>query len=127
VLVALYGPAITGAARTAASPLAPAPAVLSVAGGTATHNARCVQMKPSPGAAGNVIVALPAGGLLLRDTGGVGGSIFFRRFGANFVPFPENLAPHSSRAIVMPADSAGVPWQMQLTSSSTTQICGLRP
>ncbi len=126
-LVALYGPDIVAAAPTRPSPLAPAPAVLGVTGGSVIQHGRCVQVTPSPGAPANVVVTLPGGAALLRDLGAVGASIYLKRFGDNFVPFPQTLAPHSSRALVIPADSAGIPWQLQLTSSSPTELCGLHP
>ncbi len=126
VLVALYAPYITAAAPTRPSPLAPAPAVVFLSGGSVVQRGPCLNVTPAANVAATVIVTLPGGAAQLRDLGGTGAAIGLRRFGEAIVALPE-MPAHSSRIVALPADAAGVPWQLQLASTSPTQLCGLHP
>ena len=70
VLVALYAPYITAAAPTRPSPLAPAPAVVFLSGGSVVQRGPCLNVTPAANVAATVIVTLPGGAAQLRVLGG---------------------------------------------------------
>ena len=123
VMVALDAPQLATAPATPASPGAPAPGVVSVTGGVALTRGRCVEVKPTTGAAA-VVVTLPGGGVLLHDSGAAGATMGLRRFGEPFEPLAQPLPGRSTRTLVIPPDTSQIPWQLQIASSSPTAVCG---
>lgn len=124
VLIALDAPALTPL-RSAPSPLAPAPAVAAVASGHDVQHGSCIVLTALPATVMVATLTLPSGGAAIRDHGSGSAAPALRRFGEAFVPMSTSVPARGAVALAIPPDTAHVPWQLQLTSSSPLEVCGL--
>jgi hypothetical protein len=127
VLLALYSSVARQPVTAPPSPLAPIPSLLSLSGGKRTLRGKCVQLEPAGATPMTSEISLQRGGVLIHDSGSAPISLALRRFGDSFDALAEPVTAHSTVAVSLPADAAGKPWELQLTSSSQLSICGLRP
>jgi hypothetical protein len=127
VLLALEAPKLTPISSTTASSLASSPPrVLSIAGGSARSSGPCTTLTPSAAASMTTVLALPAGGVLIRTRRASVG-IAARRFGEAFVPVGTAHARELA-TLIAPSDAVTqrIPWQVKVSSSSLLQICTLK-
>jgi hypothetical protein len=127
VLLALEAPRLASMATVKRSPLAPAPAVATLVGGTLTQRGPCVDFSASPSVLLTGVLTLPRGGVAIRNGGGGAISLAFDRFGNVFLPSSSAVPPRGLVTLTFPADRDHTPWQLRLTSSSSLQVCGLQP
>jgi hypothetical protein len=115
---------------TTERPGATPPAVDVVTAGQVRTHGGCVNFRPDAavpgGAAPELQVTLPAGGLLLTAQGGRAG-VSVRRFAATFPRDPSAWLTPGSPAVLRPrADRAPQPWHVRLTPEARVSACGLR-
>jgi hypothetical protein len=127
VLVALGIPRLTPLGGTKPSSLAPAPTVSGLESARQVQHGACMDLTPLPGVAMSATLILPSGGVAIIDNGGAPVSLGYRRFGESFDPSSALVMPHSQAELSFMSDSAGVPWQLQVNSTSALAICGLAP
>ncbi len=126
VLVALEAPTVAALAGPQRSAPGAAPRVLLASSATAAQQGACVAFVPAAGTTGQAIVAMPPGGVIVRDRGAGTTSFAIKRFGDPFVPLAGTAAPHRAVMVTVRSDSApAVPWQLQVTSSSPLSVCGV--
>jgi hypothetical protein len=126
VLLALDAPALTAAASSKPSPLAPAPPVLALASGNQARRGACIDLTPLSSVTMSVVLALPTGGVEIHNRGMGPASPALRRFGDSFIGLAGSVSPRSDMALQLPEDASRRPWQLQLSSSSVLSVCGLR-
>jgi len=127
VLVQLGAIKLEPSGAVKASALAPAPATVSLVGAREVQSGGCLRLTPISGAQMNGVFTLPEGGVVIRDQGSAPVSLAARRFGETFIPLPSPLNAQSSTVVSISPDAAQVPWQLQVTTTSTLSICGLQP
>ncbi len=125
VLLTVEAPGLRPPGTTRLSALAPAPTVTSVSGANQSRHAECVRLRPRSGGAMNATLALPRGGVLVENEGATAATLSLKRFGDSFNALPVAAAPHSQNVLSLPVDTAEIPWQLQLISSSGLSVCGL--
>jgi hypothetical protein len=124
VLVAAGAPRIRPLVRIPHSALASAPAVTGIASGSQAQHGSCVVLTPLNGAMSATLV-LPSGGVALADEGRTPVSLAYRRFGEAFDPSPSSVAGHGAVELSFMPDAASTPWQLQVSSTSQLELCGL--
>jgi hypothetical protein len=124
VLLTLYAPVLEPLRAAGAQAAGSPPAVSSLSGATELGRGTCTTIAPLAGATATANVELPPGAVVIRDEGSSPASVALRRFGESFDPLSTGAAPHSAALLSMPRDSASVPWQMQVVSSSQLSLCG---
>jgi len=127
VLLSLGVPRLAPLGKTRPSALAPAPAIVSVAGGRAAQSAGCLELTAVARTPMVVALTLPSGGVTLRDQGSQPTSLALRRFGETFDPLAGVVSPRSAALLSLPQDAASVAWQLQVVSNSPVEVCGLLP
>jgi hypothetical protein len=127
VLVTLGIPRLTPLGRTKPSSLAPAPAVSGLESARQVQHGACMDLTPLPSVTMSATLILPSGGVAIIDHGGAPVSLGYRRFGESFDPSSALVMPHSQAELSFMSDSAAVPWQLQVNSTSALAICGLAP
>jgi hypothetical protein len=125
VLLALYAPLPRPLGTSRPSRLAPAPALTSLSGAAPARHGACVQLTPLAHASTVADLTLPSGGVVIRDEGAASASLALRRFGDSFDAIAQPAAAHSAQLLTVPADAAGVPWQLQLASTSPISLCAV--
>jgi hypothetical protein len=124
VLLALEAPALTPLSPSSAPSGGSPPALAAVSSGTASARGGCVALTPAPGTAVTAILTLPNSGLQIRDRGAAPVALAVRRFGDSFVALGGPLAARTAVALTPAPDAGqGVPWQLQLSSSSALTVC----
>jgi hypothetical protein len=125
VLVMLGAARLTPLGATKPSPLAPAPTVSGLVSGTQVQHGACMDLTPLPGATMSATFVAPRGGVGINDRGVAPVSLGYRRFGEAFDPSPMAVHPHSEAKLSFASDDAVVPWQFELGSASSVDVCGL--
>jgi hypothetical protein len=108
-----------------APPLAGAPAILALSGGTQVQHGGCVLLAPPSGGTVTGVFALPVSGADVSDRGNGPTSMALKRFGDSFNHISPTVNPHSAVALSVPRDSNSLPWQVQVSSPSLISICRL--
>lgn len=127
VLVALGDPQLAPLGTSKPSVLAPAPAIPALTSGVSIQRGGCIELTPTRGASMVATLVLPRGGVAISDHGSGLVSLGLRRFGEPFDPLQATVAPHGADKLSFSADSAPVPWQLQLGTTSMVAVCGLMP
>jgi len=127
VLLALEPPRLAPAAQSASAALAPAPELEGLLGGVAAQQAQCISFQPAAARTLTAQLTPPAGGAVVTDRGGGPVALGLKRYGDGYVPVAAAVAPRTAESVRLPADGAGVPWRMQMSSSSPFVVCGLLP
>jgi hypothetical protein len=127
VLVALGIPRLTPLGGTRPSSLAPAPTVSGLASARQAQHGACMDLTPLPGGVMSATLILPSGSVSITDHGSGPASLGYRRFGELFDPSSTQVMPNSQAELSFMLDSARVPWQLQVNSTSALAICGLAP
>jgi hypothetical protein len=127
VLVQLGVAKLSPLGATKPSVLARAPATISLAGATESQYGACLRLTPTAFTPMVVTLVLPTGGAIIRDRGASAISLATRRFGETFHRLSGPVSPHGGALLSISADSAPVPWQLQITSSAAVETCGVLP
>ncbi len=106
------------------STASPLPAtVLAATAGAVSHRGGCVRFVPTGAGATVEIQALPGDTVALDAAPGDSGAIALRRFASDFTATFATLGP-GSMLLRLPFDRAPkLPWELQLTTPSSTEIC----
>jgi hypothetical protein len=74
-------------------------------------------------------ITFPPGGGTIHDRGRSPVTLAFKRFGEVFDASPVAIAPGTEVEVARATDAAAVavPWQTQVSSTSSVIACGLRP
>ena len=103
----------------------PPPELIDSAGTEAVARGACLALEPD--GADTMIVRLPAGGVLIRASGGPIDRIGLRRFATRGFPIDAGaLAAGMTARIAIPPDSGPRRWELGLRSGSALGVCGLR-
>jgi hypothetical protein len=97
-----------------------------VSGGEADHGA-CVDLTPSQASSMSATLLVPHGGLRIADRGSAPVSIGYRRFGEAFDPSPAAVQPHGEAELSFAPDVSSIPWQLEIGSTSSVELCRLQP
>jgi hypothetical protein len=127
VLLALDGPALQPLGTVKPSPLAPAPSLTEINGGTVSQHAACVQLLPLHATSMTATLTLPSSGVAIYNEGTAPATLGLKRFGDSYVPLATPAASHSAGVLSLPTDSAPNRWQLQATASTPLSVCGLSP
>jgi hypothetical protein len=75
--------------------------------------------------AGSHVLRVPIGGVLVQASTEAGAQVSFRRYAtASFPVAVAPLAPGQAGVLHIPTDRATEPWEMALSSSAGTTVCG---
>jgi hypothetical protein len=125
VLLALEAPALSRLPALRIPSGGAAPAVEAISSGTASTRGGCTVLTPLPGTAVTAVLALPRMGLQIGNRGIAPAALAVRRFGDAFVALGGAVPAHTAAALTPAPDAASaVPWQLQLSSSSSLTACG---
>ena len=124
VLMQLGAVKLSPLGATRRSPLAPAPATVSLVEGRQVQRRGCLELTPVAGMSMVAVLALPRGGVTIHDQGPGPAALALRRFGEAFDPQPNPVNAHSAASLSVSPDAAHLPWQLQVTSSSSLLVCG---
>jgi hypothetical protein len=126
VLVALGEPRLTPLTRRPHTLAASAPALSRVVSGSAVDHGACVDLTPSPASSMIATLVVPTGGVRIEDRGVAPVSVGYRRFGEAFDSSPAAVQPHAEAELSFAPDAASVPWQLEIGSTSSVDVCGLQ-
>jgi hypothetical protein len=125
VLVELEMPRVAAPRATQLTPAPSAPAVLMLTSGTQALRGNCIALSPTPATTMTGLLQMPRGGALIRDRGAGPASFSIKRFGDVFLPLAGAAQAHGAVAVTVLPDSAGVAWQLQVSSIAPVSVCGI--
>ena len=112
---------------TVAVPSGPPPIVDAATSVGVVPAGSCLNVSPLPGTS-LIDITVPAGGVLIRDTGRTQVIPALRRFADTFTPLIGHVYPGQSLGVVLPPDAAPtLPWHLQISVYGTMSLCTLPP
>ena len=122
VLLQLLAPAV--APRPLPAAAAPVPTLAGVNGARVVRSGSCLVLDPSAPTA-LVALAMPRGGVFIRNHGATSATLELRRFSAAYTPIAGVVPAHHADALAIPVDASSVPWYLQVSITGPTRVCGL--
>jgi hypothetical protein len=122
VLLQLVAPA--PAARPLPAAGAPAPVLAGAVDAHVVSSGSCLALDPT-GPMAAVGLAMPRGGVFIRNHGQTAETLELRRFALAFTPIAGTVPAHQADALAIPGDPSSVPWYLQLSVTGPTRVCGL--
>ncbi|HEV3047491.1 MAG TPA: hypothetical protein VGY13_09040 [Solirubrobacteraceae bacterium] len=126
ILIALETPKLAPVSPGGYSLAASAPTLLALTSGDRVQQGSCVALSPTARAGAlTAVIDLPAGGVVIRDRQRVMPAVAMRRFAEGFTAIVTPPPPVGEAELTVAPDSATIPWQVQMTSSTDFSICSL--
>jgi hypothetical protein len=122
VLLQVLAPAPAPGPLPAAA--APAPVPAGAADARVARSGPCLAFDPTAPTA-VVTLAMPPGGVFIRNHGGAPATLALRRFSLTFNAIAGVVPAHHADALAIPVDASSVPWYLQLSITGSTRVCGL--